>query len=174
MEKAIFSAAIAILLFALSQLFIHMRDRQTFLRQKLEELFDAMNNLSEIIGDTYYGAQKYEQNGNFEEISGKIIEINKALYKPRTLVLLYFPYMKTPWEELIVTHVRQYVDYFNKHNESNKNFKAAECYKNIQTLSLKIRSLQNFLSANIAFTTQSIGFHIKSLFTRKMKINIKT
>ncbi len=174
MEKAIFSAVVALLLFALTQVFIHLRDRQTFLRTKLEELFDAMNALSEAIVDSYHHGQVFESDGDSTALAGKLRDINKALYRPRTLVLLYFPYMKKPWEDLVVTSTRGHIKYFNEVISGSEKFDSDLAYKAIQKMSLEIRALQNFLSDNVAFTTQSIRFHLKSMFTRKIHIQINT
>jgi len=173
METAIISAAAAILIFTLTQIFIHLRDRQTFLQGKLEELFSSLNELSSKLTDTYYGAQLFEETGEIDELNKNLISIDKALYTPRTLFLLYFPYLTSTWEEIMVSPLRKYVDYINRSTQSNKKISSEECKKQIDPLCLKIRYLQNFLADNTAITTKSLGFHLKRIFTGKVKVKIK-
>lgn len=172
METAILSAAVALIIFTFSQIIIHLRDRQALLRSKLEDLFSALNEISNSLTDTYYGAQILEERGNIEELNKQMISINKALYRPRTLILLYFPYLTTAWEDLFVTPLRAYFNYCNAANKDHHNFSSDECEKQINVLSLKIRQFQNFLSRNTALTTESIGFHMKRLISGKVKIKI--
>ena len=61
MEKAIIGVTGALIIFTLTQIFIHLRDRQTILRGKLEDLFSALNEISSRVLDTYYGAQSFEK-----------------------------------------------------------------------------------------------------------------
>lgn len=172
METAILSAAIALIIFTFTQIFIHLRDRQTFLREKLEDLFSALNEISGRLIDTYYGAQSFEENGDNDELIKQMIAIDKDLYRPRTLFLLYFSYLTKAWEELFVTPLRAYVAYCNEASQDRSKFSSDECKKRIDELCLKLRFFQNFLARNTSLTTESIGFHFKRLITKKVKINV--
>jgi hypothetical protein len=131
MEKAIISAAIALIIFTFTQVFIHLRNRQTLLREKLEDLFSALNEISSRLINTYYGAQSFEENGDGEELIKQMIEIDKALYRPRTLFLLYFSYLTTAWEELFVAPLRAYVTYCNETSQDRSKFSSDECKKEL-------------------------------------------
>jgi len=174
MGTAILSAAVALLIFTLSQWFIHMRDRQTFLRGKLEELFEAFNEVSENMLESLYGAQKFEETGEKEELFTIARGINKTLYKPRTLILLYFPYLVETWEGMFVSPIRSYTAYISECCEGEKKIATENCKQQVFEFSLRIRSLQDFLSVNVGISTRNIGFHLKRIFARKIEIKIKT
>ena len=172
MEAALISAAVALTIFTISQIVIHLRDRQTFLREKLEELFYSLNDVSCALTDSYYGAQYYEEKKDTSELEKQMIALNKALYKPRALLLLYFSYLVPIWEDIVVSQIRAYISYCNKTTDDPKQFTSDECRKQTDSISLKIRAIQNLLSKNTAFTTESIGFHWKRLITGKTEIKI--
>jgi len=172
MEAALISAAVALTIFTFSQIFIHLRDRQTFLREKLEELFFSLNDVSSTMTASYYGAQYYEEEKDTAELEKQLIALNKALYKPRALLLLYFSYMVPLWEDMVVSKIHTYIAYCNKTSDDPISFSSDECKKQIESIGLKIRAIQNFLSRNTALTTESLGFHWKRLLTGKTEIKI--
>lgn len=172
MEAAIISAAVALTIFTILQIIIHLRDRQTFLRGKLEELFSSLNEVSCALTDSYYGAQHYEARKDASELEQQLIVLNKALYKPRSLLLLYFSYLVPLWEGMVVSQIRDYISYCSKTTDDPKDFTSDECKRQIELLSLKIRGIQNFLSRNTGLTTESISFHWKRLLTGKTEIKL--
>ena len=172
MDKAIISAAVALFIFTLTQIFVHIRDRQTFLRGKLEELFEALNDVSEVMLDSLYPLQNIEDEVDREEIKKLGQKLNRALYKPRTLILLYFPYLVLVWEKAYITHIFEYTAYINEVSEGKKKLNYPKCMSHIQEFSQKIRWLQNVLSKNHSFTTQSLKFHLSKFLPGRPKLDL--
>ena len=55
MDRALLGAAVALLIFTLTQFFLHLRSRQNLLREKLEALFLVMNETSRSLGRVQKG-----------------------------------------------------------------------------------------------------------------------
>lgn len=167
MDKAIFSASIAIVLFALTQIFLHLRTRQTFLRDKLESLFSAMNMVSRAATDLVRAIHSKDQ----EKIAESARLVDQSLYDPRSLLLLYFPYLVDLWESHVVSGFRGICHSLNE-SELDDDFDPQPLVDALTGLSLTIRTLQNFLSKNQEFTTESFSFHWNRIVRKRARLRI--
>lgn len=167
MDKAIFSAAIAIVLFALTQIFLHLRSRQTFLRDKLEVLFTAMNEVSRAATNLGRAIHSKDE----EKIAESARLVDQSLYNPRSLLLLYFPYLVDLWESNVVTSFRGICSSLNE-STLDESFDPQPLVDTLNGLSLTIRTLQNFLSKNQEFTTESFSFHWNRIVRKRVHLRI--
>ena len=167
MDKTIFSAAVALTLFALAQIFLHLRARQTLLREKLESLFEAMNSVSSACMD-YTRAIQEKNEG---EIVTASIKLDQSLYIPRSLLLLYFPYLVDLWESSIIRDSRKICQVLNN-SDIDDGFDPMELVDILTGMTLTIRTLQNFLARNQHFTTQSFSFYWNLIVRRKLHFRL--
>jgi hypothetical protein len=167
MDKAIFSAAIAITLFALTQILLHLRSRQTFLRDKLEALFTAMNEVSRAATNLGRAIHSKDE----EKIAESATLVDQSLYDPRSLLLLYFPYFVDLWESSVVTSFRGICRSLNE-TTLDEDFDPQPLVDTLNGLSLTIRTLQNFLSKNQEFTTESFSFYWNLIVRKRVRLRI--
>jgi len=164
MNTAIISGSVALIIFAATQLFLHLRSRQELLREKLEDLFSGMNAVSVAFTDAFYAVQDKGQ----DQLMPAFRKLNEAFYQPRTLILLYFPYITEIWENSVVVQARE----LSTKASQADNLDSDSCKENVDKASLHIRYLQNFLARNQTLTTEALGFHFDRIFRRRVRIQI--
>ncbi|WP_294347998.1 hypothetical protein [Prosthecochloris sp.] len=167
MDKAILSAAVALLIFTLTQLFLHLRSRQTLLREKLESLFIVMNETSQSIGLIIKGIM-FEDNAKIEEgFDG----VEKSTYDARPHFLLYFPLFTEVWIKNIIEPVIELADQVNSLS-ANETEKREQILEQLNTLTVHIRYIQNMMARNQDLTTETLRFHYDRIFRKRIPLNM--
>jgi hypothetical protein len=167
MTTAIISGSVALIIFAATQLFLHLRERQMLLRAKLEDLFSAMNGVSNSFIDLQHAIHDKD-----EEAIGKAFRgVNESFYKPRSLILLYFPYIADIWEESILSQAHELKSNLNEIENLDK-LNLTACDETINKAAIYIRYLQNFLARNQELSTETLTFHFNRICRRRLRIKM--
>ncbi|MBB5353967.1 hypothetical protein HNR46_004238 [Haloferula luteola] len=167
MQTAIISGSVALIIFAATQVFLHLRSRQTLLREKLEELFAAMNEVSACYMNVVYATQAKDE----EQLKEVFRKLDEAFYRPRALILLYFPHITEIWEDSVLAQAHAIVKAVNT-AENPEAVDAAACKRSVDKAAMYIRYLQNFLARNQDLTTETLAFQFDRFFRRRVKIRM--
>ena len=164
MDKALLGAAITLLIFTLTQLFMHLRSRQNLLREKLEALFFVMNETSQSLGKVQKGLMFDEIDSVQEGFEG----LEKSIYDARPLFLLYFPVFTEIWISKLIEPALEYADRVNNLTEEAKQ----ELIDDIHQKTVEIRWLQNMMARNQDLTTETLRFHWNRVIRKRVKFNM--
>jgi hypothetical protein len=167
MITAIISGSVALIIFAATQIFLHLRDRQTLLRAKLEDLFSALNDVSAEFMNLFYAIQAKDEN----KIQESFRAIDKSFYRPRALILLYFPYITDIWEDSVLAQAHELVAKVNG-SEKPEDIDPMGCKVHIDKAALYVRYLQNFLARNQELSTETFAFYFNRFFRRRVLIKM--
>ena len=164
MTRVLITLSVTILIFALTQLFLHLRTRQTLLREKLEALFFVMNETSQSIGKVQKGLMFEKDNLVEEGFEG----IEKSIYDVRPYFLLYFPAFTDIWISQVIEPVLEFVDRVSNITTKDREKLIADLHQK----TIEVRYLQNTMARNQDLTTETIRFHWDRLIHKKIRFNM--
>ena len=164
MDRALLGAAVALLIFTLTQFFLHLRSRQNLLREKLEALFLVMNETSRSLGRVQKGLMFDEIDLLKDGFEG----LEKSIYDARPLFLLYFPVFTEIWISKLIVPSLEYADRVNSLTEESKQ----ELIDDIHQKTVEIRWLQNMMARNQDLTTETLRFHWNRIVRKRVTFNM--